>query len=87
MSRNLERERARRAWAALVWERTHNVGSGGSARNRDGGGKKSRGTNAVIVRPGAKTRKQLGGEPRGGSGATNKRRVPSKPYVWPRHSS
>ena len=59
MSRNLERERARdaaqnvarRAWEQFVWERTHNAAGSGSARNRDGGGKKSWGVNAVIIRP------------------------------------
>ena len=83
MSRNLERERARKAWAAFVWERTHNIGG----RSLDGGGKKSRGVNAVIIRPDAETKKKLGGEPFGGNGMSGKRRLPSKPYVWPRHKS
>lgn len=82
MSRDLERERARKAWAAFVWERTHNIGGGGSARNRDGGGKKSRGVNAVIIRPDKRTRKKLGGEPFGGNGMSGKRRLPSRPYRW-----
>lgn len=94
MSRNLERERSRdaahrlliegrrAAWEAMVWDRTHNIGKGGSARNRDGGGKKSWGSNAVIIRPSKKTKKSLGGEPYGiGSGAGVKTRLPSKPYL------
>lgn len=86
MSRNLERERsrdaARRAWANLVWERTNNVSGAGRQRNRDGGGKKSWGVNAVIIRPDKRTQKQLGGEPFGGNGQSGKRRLPSRPYRW-----
>ena len=87
MSSNLERERARKAWAALVWERTHNVSGRGAGRSVDGGGKIAWGGNAVIIRPDKRTRKKLGGEPYGGNGASSKRRLPSKPRRWPRHSS
>ena len=84
MSRSLERERARErarkaarmAWSRFVWERTHNVGG---QRHLDGGGKKSRGVNAVIVRPGKKTAQAMGGEPRWFG---SKRRLPSRPYRW-----
>ena len=87
MSRNLERERARErarkaarmAWSRFVWERTHNVGG---QRNLDGGGKKSRGVNAVIIRPDKKTAQGMGGEPSGYNGKGGKRRLPSKPYRW-----
>jgi hypothetical protein len=93
VSRNLERERARErarkaarmAWSRFVWERTHNVGG---QRHLDGGGKKSRGVNAVIVRPDKRTKKAMNGEPYGrGNGASRKRRLPSKPRRWPRHNS
>jgi len=84
VSRNLERERERerkrKAWAAFVWGRTRNFGNGGG-RSIDGGGKISWGNNAVIIRPNAKTKKAMGGEPYGGHGATRKRRLPSKPYL------
>ena len=87
MSRNLERERARErarkaarmAWSRFVWERTHNVGG---QRHLDGGGKKSRGVNAVIVRPGKKTAQGMGGEPSGYNGKGQRRRLPSRPYRW-----
>ena len=87
MSRNLERERARErarkaarmAWFKFVWERTHNVGG---QRHLDGGGKKSRGVNAVIVRPGKKTAQGMGGEPSGYNGKGQRRRLPSRPYRW-----
>ena len=87
MSRNLERERARErarkaarmAWSRFVWERTHNVGG---QRHLDGGGKKSRGVNAVIIRPGKKTAQGMGGEPSGYNGKGQRRRLPSRPYRW-----
>ena len=91
MSRNLDRERerevAREAWAKFVWGRTHNVAGRDGMRNQDGGGRKSRGVNAVIIRPGKKTKRALGGEPFGKNGRGDRRRLPSKPYVWPRHRS
>ena len=92
MATNLERERARaaarKAWAAFVWGRTHNVSGRGGGRSVDGGGKISWGNNAVIVRPDKRTKKAMNGEPYGrGNGASRKRRVPSKRYVWPRHRS
>ena len=90
MSSNLERERARaaarKAWAAFVWGRTRNFGNGGG-RSVDGGGKISWGNNAVIIRPDAKTKKAMGGEPYGGHGASRKRRLPSGVRRWPRHNS